>query len=108
MDAQVDPSSGGKDGKAFQPAKILRNVPGVGFGGLSAATNTDFAVQVQVPQGTVCSGEVAGIKDVCIVRVRNAAPAGPFGGTAVFKQSSQGRKRAIAYRLKKRMELNRG
>ena len=39
-----------------------------------------------------------------VVRVRNNTPAGPFGGSAAFTQTAAARKRAIAYRLKKRAE----
>ncbi|KAG6018458.1 hypothetical protein E4U41_003884 [Claviceps citrina] len=105
MTAAIDCTSGGTDPKAFQSAKILHDVPGSGLTGLSLSTNTDFPMQVQIPEGSTCEGEVAGVKNVCIVRVRNQALAGPFGGGAAFTQSKQGRKRAIAYRLKKRMEI---
>lgn len=105
MTAAIDGTSGGSDPKAFQSARILRDVPGSGISGLSLATNTDYPMQVQMPEGMTCDGEVAGVKNVCIVRVRNQALAGPFGGGAAFTQSKESRKRAIAYRLKKRMEI---
>ncbi|KAG8417613.1 hypothetical protein J3458_005107 [Metarhizium acridum] len=104
MTAAVDCSSGGKDPKAFQSARVVRDVPGAGVSGLSIATNTDYAMQVQVPQGCACSGTVGGQKNVCIVRVRNQALAGPFGGAAAFTQSNASRKRALEYRLEKRDE----
>lgn len=104
MTAAIDGSSGGSDGGAFKSAHILRNVPGSGVSGLSISTNTDYPMQVQMPQGMTCDGEVAGLKHVCIVRVRNQALAGPFGGGAAFTQSHESRKRAIEYRLRKRME----
>ncbi|TWU78833.1 hypothetical protein ED733_007442 [Metarhizium rileyi] len=102
--AAIDPSSGGKDAKAFQTARVVRDIPGLGFTGLSIATNTDYPMQIQMPQGMTCDGEVAGVKNVCIVRVRNQALAGPFGGAAAFTQSKANRKRAIEYRLRKRAE----
>lgn len=57
-----------------------------------------------MPAGMTCQGTVAGVKNVCIVRVANGALAGPFGGSAAFTQSSAGRKRSIehALRYKKR------
>jgi len=82
-------------------------VPGLGVQGISLATNTDFPLQVQMPAGMTCEGTVAGVNNVCVVRVRNGAAAGPFGGSAAFTQSPAARKRAIAYRLKKRQELHR-
>lgn len=83
------------------------NMPGVGISGLSIATNTDFPITVRMPEGMTCEGEIAGVKNVCVVRVRNQALAGPFGGSAAFTQSEKARKRAIAYRLKKRYVINR-
>ncbi len=66
------------------------------------ATSKDFPLTVKMPAGMTCDATVAGVDNVCIVRVRNGAAAGPFGGSAAFTQSSAARKRAVAYRLKKR------
>ncbi|KAM3565115.1 hypothetical protein MY1884_000365 [Beauveria asiatica] len=107
LTAMVDGTSGGTDNSAFQKAEVTQDVPGLGFGGLSLATNTDFPLKVQMPAGMTCEGTVSGVKNVCIVRVRNSAGAGPFGGSAAFTQNATARKRAIAYRLKKRMEIAR-
>jgi hypothetical protein len=90
----------------MQSADVTQNVPGF-VAGLSLATNTDFEMQVQMPAGMTCEATVAGTPNVCVMRVRNNTPAGPFGGSVAFTQSTAARKRAIAYRLKKRMELNR-
>jgi hypothetical protein len=60
-----------------------------------------------MPEGMTCDGQVGGAQNVCIVRVRNGAAAGPFGGSAAFTQTQAARKRAVAYRLKKRMEISR-
>lgn len=106
MRADIDATSGGTQASAFQPAKVTKDVPGLGIQGLSLATSTEFPLEVQMPAGMTCEGTVAGVNNVCIVRVRNGAAAGPFGGSAAFTQSAAARKRAIAYRLKKRMELN--
>lgn len=105
--ADVDGTSGGTDESAMQSAKVTQDVPGLGIQGLSLATNTDFEMTVQMPAGMTCDATVAGTPNVCVMRVRNGAAAGPFGGSVAFTQSTASRKRAIAYRLKKRMELNR-
>ncbi|OAL01867.1 hypothetical protein IQ06DRAFT_246849 [Phaeosphaeriaceae sp. SRC1lsM3a] len=105
--ADVDGTSGGTDESAMQSATVTKDVPGLGIQGLSLATNTDFEMQVQMPAGMTCDATVAGTPNVCVMRVRNGAAAGPFGGSVAFTQSTASRKRAIAYRLKKRMELNR-
>ncbi|KAI0905929.1 cell surface protein [Ustulina deusta] len=104
LKADVDGTSGGTDADAFQTAEVTQDVPGLPIGGLSLATNTDFPVTVQMPAGMTCEASVGGADNVCIVRVRNGAAAGPFGGSAAFTQSPAARKRAIAYRLKKRAE----
>lgn len=82
-------------------------MPGIGIGGLSLATTTEFPLKVKMPAGMTCEGTSGGAKNVCIVRVRNGAAAGPFGGSAAFTMPPAARKRALAYRLKKRMEINR-
>ncbi|KAI1144267.1 hypothetical protein F5Y05DRAFT_22747 [Hypoxylon sp. FL0543] len=101
MEAAVDGTSGGTQESAFQNAEVTQDVPGSGLlGGLSLATNTDFPVTVQMPAGMTCDGSVGGADNVCIVRVRNNAIAGPFGGSAAFTQSPAARKRALDYRMK--------
>ncbi|KAL1592704.1 hypothetical protein SLS60_011120 [Paraconiothyrium brasiliense] len=102
LTAAIDPTSGGTDPAAFQDAKVTQNVPGIGIGGLSAATTTDFPVKVQMPQGMTCSGTAGGASNVCIVRMQNSALAGPFGGSAAFTQSAAAKKRAVEYNLRKR------
>ena len=96
LTAAVDGTSGGSDAAAFKDADVVLNMPGVGAGGLSLATNTDFPVKVRMPRGMTCEGKVAGMDNVCIVRVRNQAAAGPFGGAAAFTQGKAARKRALA------------
>jgi hypothetical protein len=104
MTADVDGTSGGTDVNAFKKAEVTQDVPGLPIGGLSLATNTDFPLTVQMPAGMTCDATVGGVDNVCIVRVRNGAIAGPFGGSAAFTMSHTARKRAIEYRLKKRAE----
>jgi hypothetical protein len=104
--ADVDGTSGGTDEAAMQSAKVTQNVPGIA-GGLSLATSTEFPMKVQMPAGMTCDATVAGVNNVCVMRVRNSAAAGPFGGSVAFTQSTAARKRAVAYRLKKRMEIGR-
>ncbi|KAF5520329.1 hypothetical protein CGCA056_v007675 [Colletotrichum aenigma] len=106
LTADVDGTSGGTQESAFQSAQVTQDVPGLGIQGLSLATNTDFPVKVQMPAGMTCDGKVGMASGVCVARVRNGAAAGPFGGSVAFTQTAAGRKRAIAYRIKKRMELN--
>ncbi|KAK9435665.1 cell surface protein (Mas1) [Metarhizium brunneum] len=107
LSASIDATSGGTKAESFQNAEVTQNVPGLGFGGLSTATKTDFPLKVKMPAGMTCEAKVGSADNVCIVRVQNTAAAGPFGGSAAFTQTKTARARAIAYRLKKRMEINR-
>ncbi|KAF2470043.1 uncharacterized protein BDR25DRAFT_36190 [Lindgomyces ingoldianus] len=102
LTAQIDATSAGTDPAAFQDAKVMQDVPGIGIGGLSGASVMDFPVKVAMPQGMTCSGTAGGASNVCIVRMQNAALAGPFGGSAAFTQSAAAKKRAIEYNLRKR------
>jgi hypothetical protein len=102
LTAQIDATSAGTDPAAFQDAKVTQNVPGIGIGGLSAAQTTDFPVKVQMPAGMTCSGSAGGANNVCVVRMQNAALAGPFGGSAAFTMSAGAKKRAVEYNLRKR------
>lgn len=91
----------------MQPATVTQDVPGFGNAGLSLATSTEFEMKVQMPAGVTCEATVAGTPNVCVMRVRNGALAGPFGGSVAFTQGAAARKRALAYRLRKRMEVAR-
>ncbi|ORY13213.1 hypothetical protein BCR34DRAFT_481459 [Clohesyomyces aquaticus] len=102
LTAQIDATSGGTDPAAFKEAQVTQNVPGIGIGGLSAASVEDFPVKVQMPQGMTCSGSAGGASNVCIVRLQNSALAGPFGGSAAFTQSAAAKKRAVEFNLRKR------
>jgi len=107
LKAQIDATSGGTDPAAFKDAQVTQDVPGIGIGGLSAASTMDFPVKVQMPDGMTCSGSAGGASNVCIVRMQNAALAGPFGGSAAFTQSDGAKKRAVEYNLRK-MRMARG
>lgn len=47
LTAMIDATSGGTDPAAFQKATVTQNVPGIGIGGLSAASSMDFPVKVR-------------------------------------------------------------
>jgi hypothetical protein len=73
----------------FTPLKVTNNVPG-SFG-LSQAKEQDFTINVQMPEKFNCIGASTG--NICTVRCRNNAVAGPFGGCfAVQQTDGQGRK----------------
>lgn len=65
------------DGAKFMAMEVTRNVPGVAS--LSLATVADIPLVVRVPKNmNACTGGSNGA--TCIIRCRNTAVAGPFGG----------------------------
>ncbi|OLN85554.1 hypothetical protein CCHL11_05800 [Colletotrichum chlorophyti] len=102
LTADIDATSGGTDPSAFKSAEVTQNVPGLGIGGLSGASTMDFKVTVKMPAGMTCQANVGGASNVCVARLRNAALAGPFGGSVAFTQSTTARKRALEHNYRKR------
>jgi len=47
--------------------------------------NQDFPVAFTVPEGTTCTGTIAGVQNVCLAKIANANKAGPFGGVVAFQ-----------------------
>ncbi|KAF4546409.1 Gas1-like protein [Lasiodiplodia theobromae] len=72
----------------FQKLEVSNNVPGEN--GLSDAKFKDFTINVQLPDNLNCTGASTG--NICTVRCRNNALAGPFGGCfAVQQTDTEGR-----------------
>jgi hypothetical protein len=46
----------------------------------AANVNQSFGFAFSVPENTTCSGTVAGMTGVCLVKIANSNKAGPFGG----------------------------
>ncbi|KAE8863148.1 hypothetical protein PTNB73_06355 [Pyrenophora teres f. teres] len=67
----------------FTPLKVSNNVPGTL--GLSQAKEKDFTINVQMPEKFNCLGASTG--DICTIRCRNNAIAGPFGGCFAVQQT---------------------
>lgn len=106
LNAMIDPVSGGRNQHAFVQASMIDDVPGVL--GFSLTTVQAFDITVQLPEGMVCQGQIAGQTNVCVVRVNNVSLAGPFGGSAVFVQSRKCREKAIQYNKMKKRHFARG
>ncbi|KAI0468567.1 hypothetical protein F4859DRAFT_207607 [Xylaria cf. heliscus] len=66
----------------FPNVDVQDNVPGVN--GFSQAKEEDFVIRVTMPDNLNCTGSSAG--NVCTVRCRNNALAGPFGGCFPVQQ----------------------
>lgn len=52
--------------------------------------NTDHPMAFAVPAGTQCTGEMAGMKNVCLVKIANQNRAGPFGGVVAVQVGADG------------------
>jgi len=55
------------------------------LGKRAANVNQDYPVKVSVPAGTTCTGSAGGQSNVCLLKIANANPAGPFGGVVAFQ-----------------------
>ncbi|KAI1383940.1 uncharacterized protein F4822DRAFT_433890 [Hypoxylon trugodes] len=73
----------GNNGIITQNLTVENNVPGVN--GFSQAKTQDFVIRVNMPDNFTCTGSSAG--NVCTVRCRNNAQAGPFGGCFPVQQT---------------------
>jgi len=78
-----DLDSTSNTGVTFQNLSVTNNVPGVN--GLSQAKTQDFNITVAMPANLNCTGASTG--NVCTVRCRNNALAGPFGGCFAVQQT---------------------
>jgi len=50
--------------------------------------NEDYPIAISIPAGTTCTGTSNGLTGLCLVKVSNNNPAGPFGGVFYVQQSS--------------------
>lgn len=58
--------------------EVATNIPGKNS--RSKAKATDFPLSAKVAADQTCTGNMAGMSNICMVRCNNAANAGPFGG----------------------------
>jgi len=70
-------------GTISQNLTVTNNVPGVN--GLSQGKTEAFNISVAMPDNLACTGASTG--NVCTVRCRNNALAGPFGGCVAVQQA---------------------
>ncbi|KAN0108909.1 Protein of unknown function (DUF3129) domain containing protein [Hyaloscypha variabilis] len=62
------------------PRAISRVFARMGLHKRAANVNKDYPFAVAVPAGTTCTGTAGGQSGVCLVKLANSNPAGPFGG----------------------------
>ncbi|MCJ1436036.1 hypothetical protein MMC27_005414 [Xylographa pallens] len=71
-------------GTAFSPMTVTTNVAGTK--GISTAANADFPLVASMPANAVCTGTIAGVGNLCMVKCEN--PVGPFGGTVAVQMGA--------------------
>ncbi|KAB5581046.1 hypothetical protein GE09DRAFT_922411, partial [Coniochaeta sp. 2T2.1] len=64
-------------------ARALEKMGGVAK--RAANVNEDFPMSFAVPEGTRCEGTVAGVSNICLVKIANSNNAGPFGGVVAIQ-----------------------
>ncbi|MCJ1377516.1 hypothetical protein MMC17_000611 [Xylographa soralifera] len=71
-------------GTEFSPMTVTTNVAGTK--GISTAANADFPLVASMPANATCTGTVAGVSGLCMVKCEN--PVGPFGGTVAVQMAA--------------------
>jgi hypothetical protein len=66
---------------------IVRQLENIGIVKRATNINEDFPMAFSVPAGTTCTGTVAGQSNVCLVKIANSNPAGPFGGVIAVQMA---------------------
>ncbi|KAG4417525.1 hypothetical protein IFR04_009337 [Cadophora malorum] len=72
-------------GTQWTNMQVATNVPGENS--RSRARAQDFPLTAKVAADQTCTGSVAGMDGVCMVRCNNAARAGPFGGCVAVQMA---------------------
>ncbi|KAI0473553.1 hypothetical protein GGR56DRAFT_536969 [Xylariaceae sp. FL0804] len=102
--------TGANNDVVSQTLDVANDVPGAN--GLSQVKEQAFKVQVTMPSNLTCTGASTG--NICTVRCRNAALAGPFGGCVAVQQGNGANARReiatseILDKISSRMEGRRG
>ncbi|KAL1873038.1 hypothetical protein Daus18300_004180 [Diaporthe australafricana] len=91
----MDPTGNSLGATGQTPLEVTNNVPGAN--GFSQAKTQDFNITVKMPADMNCTGASTG--NVCTVRCRNNALAGPFGGCFPVQQAGAAAKTNVASQI---------
>ncbi len=82
----------GKNGNIRKSEKRfwVRALQSVGIMKRATNINEDFPFKVNVPEGTNCTGNIAGQANTCIIKLINPSKAGPFGGCVPVQMAGSG------------------
>ncbi|RPA82386.1 hypothetical protein BJ508DRAFT_208309 [Ascobolus immersus RN42] len=73
-------------GASYTSIVVTQNVPGSRRGRNRDGEASDFPLVAQLPANMQCTGSMAGMTGICMVRCQNPARAGPFGGCVPIQQ----------------------
>lgn len=91
----LDPTGNSLGATGQTPLTVTNNVPG--SNGFSQAKTQDFNMTVTLPADLDCTGGSTG--NICTVRCRNNALAGPFGGCVAVQQVDTKAKTNVAAKI---------
>ncbi|KYK57476.1 hypothetical protein DCS_04486 [Drechmeria coniospora] len=74
--------------KSWQNIQVTQNVAGNDRGRNRNGNASDHPLNVRIPADQQCTGTVAGMSNVCMVRCQNPARAGPFGGVVPVQMAA--------------------
>ncbi|KKY31579.1 putative gas1-like protein [Diaporthe ampelina] len=98
----LDPTGNSLGATGQIPLEVTNNVPGAN--GFSQAKTVDFNMTVKMPADMNCTGASTG--NVCTVRCRNNALAGPFGGCFAVQQAGGAEKTNVASKIETTQTLD--
>ncbi|KAI0487062.1 hypothetical protein F4859DRAFT_502328 [Xylaria cf. heliscus] len=84
-------------GQTWEDLTVTTTPPGKNSRNREGAA-TDFPLVAAIPDDQTCTGTVAGQDNACLVRCKNAARAGPFGGVVPVQMAGSATGNATAAR----------
>ncbi|RDW89165.1 hypothetical protein BP6252_01197 [Coleophoma cylindrospora] len=82
------PGNNGNIAAPTQRSLWARTMVKLGITKRAANVNEDYPFAVEIPAGTSCTGTISGQSNLCLVKVSNNNPAGPFGGVFAVQMGS--------------------
>ncbi|KAI0104697.1 hypothetical protein GGR51DRAFT_225254 [Nemania sp. FL0031] len=99
-------------GETWEDIDVTTTPPGENSRNRDGAA-TDFPLVAAIPDDQACTGTVAGQDNACLVRCKNAARAGPFGGVVPVQMAgastgnSTTARRALAAHMRRNADVTR-
>lgn len=61
--------------------------------------------EVEIPAGTSCTGTMNGMSNLCMVKISNNNPAGPFGGVFAVQMPANGSSSTGSARVRRAVKV---